>query len=87
MPTSGTLSDNMMEEHRSYWIHGSTIPSPSNTTHWEALGTVLRSGCSGSVIEVARLQDKGITFELKELAEWYGMKLSGISVDECLTNR
>ena len=74
----------MMEQHRSYWIHGSAVADPLNTPYWEPLGIVLKSGRGGSVIEVVRLQDKGIKFELKELAEWYGMELCRIAVDECL---
>jgi hypothetical protein len=34
---------------------------------------------------VARLHDPSINFELKELTEWYGLDLSRIAVDECLT--
>jgi hypothetical protein len=47
----------------------------------------IRSRNSGSVIEVARLHDEGITFEVQELAEWYGLELCRIAVDECLSER
>lgn len=40
----------------------------------------IRSRNSGSVIEVARLQDKGMTFDMEELVEWYGLELSHIGV-------
>ena len=49
----------------------------------EALGTILKSGRSGSVIEVGRLHDSGVTFDMAELAEWYGLELSRIAVDQC----
>jgi hypothetical protein len=36
------------------------------------------------VVEVARLQDNGITFDLDGVAAWYGMELSLIAGDRCL---
>ena len=75
----------MMEQHRGYWIHGSAVPGPPNTTYWEGQGTVLKPGRAGSVVEVVRLCDREFTFDLKELAEWYGLELSRIAVDACLT--
>jgi hypothetical protein len=77
----------MIEQHRGYWIHGSATPGPPNTSYWESLGIVLKPGRNGSVIEVARLQDKGMTFDMEELAEWYGLELCRIAVDECLAER
>lgn len=74
-----------MQQHKSYWISGTAVPGPPYTTYWEALGTVLRPGRSGSVVEVGRIQDPGETFEMKELAEIWGMELARIVVDECLT--
>jgi hypothetical protein len=77
----------MMEQHRGYWIHSSAVPGPPNMSYWESLGIVLKPGRNGSVIEVARLQDKGMTFDMQELAEWYGMELCRIAVDECLSEQ
>ena len=73
----------MMEQHRGYSIHGSAVPGPPYTSYWKSLGTILKSGRSGSVIEVGRLHDSGVTFEMRELAELYGLELSRIVVDEC----
>jgi len=77
----------MMEQHRGYWIHGCAIPGPPNTTYWEGQGTILKPGRPGSVVEVVRLRDRVFTFDLKELAKWYGLELSRIAVDECLSER
>jgi hypothetical protein len=74
-----------MHRHRGYWITGSAVPGPPNTSYWESLGTVLKSGHSGSVIEVARLRDTGITFDMKQIAEWYGLELCRLAVDEFLS--
>jgi hypothetical protein len=58
-------------------------PRPA-TRYWESLGCVLKDGRSGSVVEVGRIQDNGIKFDLAGLAELYGMELSRIIVDHCL---
>jgi len=74
----------MMEQHRGYWISGSAVPGPPNTFYWESLGVILKDGRKGSVVEVERIRDGGITFSLAGLAEWYGMEISRMFVDECL---
>ncbi len=74
-----------MQQHNGYWISGTAVPGPPYTTYWESMGTVLRSGRSGSVVEVGRIQDSGETFEMKELAAIWGMELARIVVDECLS--
>lgn len=77
----------MMEQYSSYWISGSAIPGPPYTLYWESRGTVLKSARHGSVIEVLRLRDRGVRFDfdMRGVAEWYGLELSRIVVDECLT--
>jgi hypothetical protein len=74
----------MMQQYTGYWIDGSAIPGPPYTLYWESLGTILKSGRHGSVIEVVRLQDRGARFDIWGVAEWYGLELSRIAVDECL---
>jgi hypothetical protein len=75
----------MMEQYAGYWIYGSAVPGPPNTNYWESEGTVFKSGRQGSVIQVTRLCDSGIRFEIGGLAEWYALELCRIAVDECLT--
>jgi hypothetical protein len=77
----------MMEQYKDYWISGSAVFGPPNTFYWESLGTILKDGRNGSVVEVGRIWDNGITFDLAGLAAWYGMygmKLSRMVVDHCL---
>jgi hypothetical protein len=76
----------MMERYKGYWISGSALPGPPNTWHWESLGSVLKDARSGSIVEVVRIQDPGITFDLKGFAEFYGMEISRIFVDQCLSS-
>jgi hypothetical protein len=73
-----------MEQHNGYWISGSAVPGPPYTTYWEILGTILKPCCGGSIMEVARLRLPTFTVEIQELAEWFGMGLARIAVDECL---
>ena len=74
----------MMQSHKGYWISGSAVPGPPYTTYWEILGTVLKPHHGGSVVEVARLQFPKFTVEMKDLAEWFGLELARIAVNECL---
>ncbi len=36
-------------------------------------------------MELARFRLKNFTVSMKELAEWFGLELARIAVDECLT--
>ncbi len=71
-----------MQQHNGYWISGTAVPGPPYTTYWEALGIVLKSGRSGSVVELGRIRDPDETFELKELAAIWGIEVSRIVVVE-----
>lgn len=73
----------MMQQHNGYWISGSAVPGPPYTTYWTIRGTILRPTYKSAVVEVARLQFTDFTVEIKELAEWFGLELSRIAVDEC----
>jgi hypothetical protein len=74
----------MEERYNGYWVSGSAVPGPPNTRYWELLGTILKDGRNGSVVEVGRIQDNSITFDLAGLAAWYGMEISRMFVDHCL---
>jgi hypothetical protein len=74
----------MMERYKGYWISGSVIPGPPNTSYLELLGTILEDGRGGSVVEIGRIRDPGITFDLAGLAEFYGLEISQLFVDHCL---
>ncbi len=76
----------MMERYKGYWITGSAVPGPPYTHYWHPFGSILKDGRLGSVVEVVRFQDTGITFgfDLAGLAEFYGMEFGRIFVDHCL---
>jgi hypothetical protein len=50
-------------------------------------GSVLVSGHSGSIVGITRFQLQQFTVDIKELAEWFGMEVARIVVDECLPQR
>jgi hypothetical protein len=74
----------MMERYKGYWISGSALLGPPNTFYWESLGSVLKDGRLGSIVEVVRIKDNGITFDYAGLAEFYGIELAQIFVEHCL---
>jgi hypothetical protein len=54
---------------------------------WYVGGRVLVSGRSSSIVEVTRFQLQQFTVSIKELAEWFGLEVARIVVDECLPRR
>jgi hypothetical protein len=74
----------MMERYKGYWISGSPLPGSPYTRYWESLGSVLKDGRLGSIVEVVRIQDNGITFDFAGLAEFYGMEITRMFIDHCL---
>jgi hypothetical protein len=73
-----------MEKYKGHWISGDAISGPPYTHYWESLVTILKDGRLGSMVEVVRIQDPGITFDLKGFAEFYGIEISRLFVDHCL---
>jgi hypothetical protein len=41
-------------------------------------------GRASSIVEIGRFQLQQFTVSMKELAEWFGLELAQIVVDECL---
>jgi hypothetical protein len=74
----------MMERYKGCWISGSALPGPPYTRYWESLGCVLKDGRSGSIVEVGRIQDAGITCGLASLAQFSVLELGRMVVDHCL---
>jgi hypothetical protein len=50
-------------------------------------GSVLVAGRSSSIVEITRFQLQRFTVSIKELAEWFGLEIARIVVDECLPAR
>ena len=76
-----------MQSHKSYYIDGSAKMIHPFDPGWYPAGTVLKSGRLGSLVEIARFDLPSFKTEMKELAEWFGLELARIVVEECLGSR
>lgn len=74
----------MMEHYNGYFIDGAAKMIHPFDPSWYPAGTVLKSGRLGSVVEITRLELPSFKIEMKELAEWFGLELCRVAVDECL---
>jgi hypothetical protein len=76
-----------MQPYKGYFIKGSAMPvHPFNPDYYVG-GSVLVPGRSGSIVEITRFQFHRFTVSMKELAEWFGLEVAQIVVDECLASR
>jgi hypothetical protein len=76
-----------MQPYKGYFIDGSAMPVHPFSPDYFVGGSVLVSGRSGSVVEITRFQVQRFTVSVKELAEWFGLEVARIVVDECLAQR
>jgi hypothetical protein len=74
-----------MKPYKGHFIDGTAKTIHPFNPLWYPAGTVLKSGRLGSVVEVTRLELPSFTMSMKELAEWFGLEVARIAVDECLT--
>lgn len=75
------------QEYRGFLIHGTAkMIHPFDPCHYPA-GIICKPGPSGSIIEVAGVSLPSFSLELPELAEWFGLELCRIAVDECFTEQ
>ncbi len=74
----------MTQPYKGYFIKGTALLIHPFSPDWHVGGSVLKSGRLSSIIEVARFELQ-LTVSMKELAEWFGLELSRIVVDECLS--
>jgi len=76
-----------MEPYRGYFIDGSALSVHLFSPNWFICGSVFVQGCGTSIVGVTRFQPQRFTVDIKELAEWFGLELARIVVDECLPER
>ena len=74
-----------MQPYRGYFIEGSALLVHPFSPDWHVCGSVLVTGRQGSIVELARFRFQNFTVSIKELAEWFGLELARIAVDEYLT--
>jgi hypothetical protein len=73
-----------MQSYKGYFIKGSALLVHPFSPDWYVGGSVLVQGRSSSIVEITRFQLQQFTVGMKELAEWFGLELARIAVDECL---
>ena len=76
-----------IQPYKGYFINGSAMMVHPVSPDYFVGGSVLASGRSGSVVEGTRFQFQRFNVSIKELAEWFGLEVARIVVDECLTQR
>jgi hypothetical protein len=50
---------------------------------WYIGGSILLPGRSSSIVEVTRFQIQRFTVSIKELADWFGLEIARLVVDQC----
>jgi hypothetical protein len=76
----------MLEPYKGYFIDGSALMTHPFSPDWYVCGNVLM-GPSSSIVEIGRFQVQRFTVSMKGLAEWFGLEVARIVVDECLPPR
>jgi hypothetical protein len=77
----------MMQPYKGYFIDGSALMVHPFSPDWYVGGSVLVPGRSSSIVEITRFQFQRFTVSIKELAEWFGLEVARLVVDECLPSR
>ena len=75
-----------MLPYKGYFIDSNAMPVHPFNPDWYVGGSVLVPGRGSSIVEITRFQ-LGFTVSMKELAEWFGLEVARIVVDECLAPR
>ena len=76
----------MTQRYKGYFISASVMPVRPFNPDWYVGGSVLARRGS-SIVEVTRFQFQRFTVSIKELAEWFGLEVARVVVDECLAPR
>ena len=77
----------MIQPYKGYFITGNPLIVHPLAPDWYVGGSVLVPGRGSSIVEVTRFQLQRFTVSIKELAEWFGLEVARMVVDECLAPR
>jgi len=77
----------MLQPYKGYLIEGTALMVHPFSPDWYVGGSVLLPGGSSSIVEITPFQLHRFTVSIKELAEWFGLEVARIVVDECLPLR
>src|SRR5499433_655254 len=84
---SGQEQITVMQPYKGYFITGSALLVHPFSPDWYVGGSVLVPGRRSSIVEVTRFQFQRFTVSIRELAEWFGLEVARMVVDECLGPR
>jgi hypothetical protein len=76
-----------MQPYKGYFITGDALLVHPFSPDWYVGGDVLVPGRSSSIVGITRFQLHQFTVSMKELAEWFGLEVARLVVDECLAPR
>jgi hypothetical protein len=76
-----------MQPYKGYLIAGSALLVHPFSPDWYVGGNVLVSGRSSSIVEITRFELPRFSVSIKKLAEWFGLEVARIVVNECLPER
>jgi hypothetical protein len=74
----------IMQPYEGYFIKGSALMVHPSSPDWYVGGSILVPGRSSSIVGITRFQLHQFTVSMKELAEWFGLEVARLVVDECL---
>src|SRR5262245_54404146 len=77
----------VMQPYKRYFAEGDALIMHPFNPDWYIRGSVLVPGRGSSIVEVTRFQFQRFTVSIKELAEWFGLEVARLVVDECLPQR
>ena len=77
----------VMQPYKGFFIDGSAMPVHPFNPDWYVGGSVLVPGRGSSIVEITRFQLQQFTVSIKELAEWFGLEVARLVVDEYLAPR
>jgi hypothetical protein len=76
-----------MQPYKGYFITDDALIVHPFSSDWYVGGNVLVPGRGSSIVEVTRFQLLRFTVSMKGLAEWFGLEVARIVLDECLPAR
>jgi hypothetical protein len=73
-----------MQSYKNFFITGEAVMVHPFSRESYPAGTVYKQGRGSSIVQVGRFELFNFMVELEELAEWFGLELAIMIVDECL---
>jgi putative membrane protein len=74
----------MIEQYKNFWISGTAKLVHPYSYEMYVAGEVYEQGRSTSIVELTRFELPSFTVADKHLAEFFGLELARMVVDECL---